>query len=88
MLNGVSSKVDTRDDFGGALADLRVAATGVADAENRLGAMRSRRDELIRTAVSQGATERAAAEAAGVAPSYAHLAAKNGRFARVAARRR
>lgn len=44
--------------------------------------VRARRDEQIRVAVAGGLTEREAARAAGVSPSWAHKAAVWGRFAR------
>jgi hypothetical protein len=62
----------------GALRDLADQAAVVDSVERRLSEVRVRRDQLIRRAVGQGASERAAASSARVSPSYAHAAAKNG----------
>lgn len=76
MLNGVSSDLE----------ELERSARLVDERESALKAARRQRDELIKRAVAGGATERQAAAAAGVAPSYAHRAAKHGRFASIARR--
>jgi hypothetical protein len=55
----------------------------VEEAETMLSQVRAYRDEQIKEACSHLLTEREAAEAAGVSPSYAHRAAKHGAFARV-----
>lgn len=71
------------DDKTAALASVRRARKAVAIADARLVAARSARDDAIRRAVAAGATERQAAADAGVSPSYAHRAARAGRFAGV-----
>jgi hypothetical protein len=65
-----------------ALEPLRRKATVVADLERTLAAARSDRDEEIKRVCGLGRSTRDAAAAANVSPSYAHRAAKNGRFAR------
>lgn len=71
------------DDGDGLALELTSLATLIRDLEQRLAQARSLRDERIRAATGDGGmSERAAASAAGVSPSYAHRAAKNGRFAR------
>lgn len=81
MLTTVSKR---RDDTGdeervdAALHALRKLGSRVETVQRQLTDLRLRRDQAIRTAVDLGASERAAAGSAGVSPSYAHLAAKNG----------
>ena len=65
------------------LERLTSAARRVRDAESRLASARRQRDEMVKLAVAGGASERQAAAAAGVAPSYAHRCAKHGRFASI-----
>lgn len=54
-------------------------AEKLAQAERAATVCRDCRDAAIRRAVALGATERAAASAAGVGPSYAHRVARAGR---------
>lgn len=63
---------------------LSKVAAQIEESERRLSVQRSRRDDLMQRAIRSGSTERAAAEAAGVSASYAHLASKYGRYARAA----
>lgn len=60
----------------------------IAQVRGRLSALRALRDSLIHDAVKQGATEREAAEQAGVSSSFAHRCAVYGRFARLAPKSR
>lgn len=67
------------------LRALENTAGEIAQTEERLRILRGARDEGIRSAVvDHGVSERAAAEKAGVSPSYAHTAAKHGRYSTVA----
>lgn len=68
------------------LRRLKSISEEIVIVERKLWGLRARRDDSIRSAVDQGATERQAASAAQVAPSYAHLASKHGRFARAVVR--
>lgn len=67
---------------GDGLEQLRTLTEQVAAADRQLAMLRSQRDEEIARVCSNGTSERAAARAAKVSPSYAHRAAKHGRFAR------
>lgn len=73
MLTAVSADVE--------LEQVVACAEAVASRESELAAARRERDEAIRRAVRAGASERSAAAAARVAPSYAHRAARAGRYA-------
>lgn len=64
------------------LEQLRAHAGRVKDLEREIAVERSARDEEIARVCSNGTSERTAARAAAVSPSYAHRAAKHGRFAR------
>jgi hypothetical protein len=54
------------------LSDVRNVALRLEPAEDEVARLRTRRNRLMFEAMRFGATERAAAEAAGVSPSYAH----------------
>jgi len=54
------------------LIDLRKVARRLARGEEALTQLRAQRDMLIYKACQAGASERAAADAAGVSPTYAH----------------
>jgi hypothetical protein len=74
MLTVMSSEPDGYDD------ELRALAESIERAETVLAELRQRRDRTIREAVRiAGYSERRAAAAALVAPSYAHRAARAGR---------
>jgi hypothetical protein len=81
MLRAVS--IDSDDP---ALRRLKSISEEIVIVEQKLWSLRARRDDSIRSAVERGATERQSASAAQVAPSYAHLASKHGRFARAVVR--
>lgn len=72
----------------GALAELRGRAERVRLLEESLLAARAHRDEGIRLAIVAGASERDAASAGGVAPSYAHRAKRHGRLTAAVLRER
>lgn len=81
MLATVSSEGPTPAAYE-ALHELETLSGEIETVERQQARRRDRRDHLIRTAVEGGASERAAASSARVAPSWAHTAAKHGRTTR------
>lgn len=72
MLTAVSSDEHERE--------LQTAAARVQRAEAVVAELRARRDQLVRVAIRQhGLSERRAASAAALSPSYAHRLARAGR---------
>lgn len=78
MLSTVSDHGDLEPNAAAALHALDQTRTEIESVQRQLRGLRQHRDRQIRAAVEAGASERRAAGSAGVSPSYAHAAAKNG----------